>query len=276
MAYKSSLEITRAACAAAGAKASEPFITSVVMGLLAGAYITFGGSLMTFVTQDLAQHIGVGLAKFVGGSVFSLALFLVLTAGGELFTGNSLMALGSLTGCSPVNKILRNWVIIYFSNFIGAAAVTLALHYSGVMGVQAEAAALKISVAKVNLPLGQMILRGILCNWLVSIAVWIAYAADSLGGKFISCLMPVAAFVALSFEHSVANMYFITYGLLLKSDPAVLEAARIPAALLAKLNMAGYIGNMIPVTIGNIIGGSFCVATLYFMAHGKALINSVD
>lgn len=274
MACKSSLEITRAACAAAHAKATEPVITSLTMGLLAGAYIVFGGSTMLFVTQDLAQYVGFGLSKFIGGMVFSLALFLVITAGGELFTGNSLMVIGPMTGCAPTGRVVRNWVIIYFSNFLGAVLLTYALHYSGAMPLSAEAAALKTAVAKVNLPVGQMIVRGILCNWLVSIAVWISYSADSTGGKLTSCVMPVAAFVALGYEHSVANMYFITYGLLLKSSSAVLEAAHIPAGQLANLNMAGYIGNMVPVTIGNIIGGSFCVAALYFIAHGKELINN--
>lgn len=276
MACKSSLEITRAACAAARAKATEPVATSLMMGLLAGAYIVFGGSTMHYVTQDLAQYVGVGLSKFIGGMVFSLALFLVITAGGELFTGNSLMVLGPLTGCAPAGRVARNWVLIYFSNFLGAALITCALHYSGAMPLSAEAGALRAAVAKVNLPVGQMIVRGILCNWLVSIAVWISYSADSTGGKLASCVMPVAAFVALGYEHSVANMYFITYGLLLKSDQAVLEAARIPAGQLANLNLAGYIGNMVPVTIGNIIGGSLCVAAFYFIAYGKELINRKD
>lgn len=273
MACKSSLEITRAAVDAARAKAGEPFVTSLVMGFLAGAYITFGGSTMLFVTQDLAQYVGTGLAKFIGGAVFSLALFLVVTAGGELFTGNCLMVLGPLTGRATTGKVVRNLVIIYFANFLGAAAVTCILHYSGAMPVPAAAGALKLAAAKVSVPAGQLFLRGILCNWLVAIAVWVAYSADSTGGKLVSCVMPVAAFVALGYEHSVANMYFITYGLLLKSDPAVLEAARVPAAQMANLNMAGYAGNMIPVTAGNIIGGALCVAALYFAAHGKELIN---
>lgn len=274
MAFKSSLEITRAACEAARAKAAEPFAASLMMGIIAGAYVTFGGSTMLFVTHDLAQYVGVGLTKFIGGIVFSLALFLVVAAGGELFTGNSLMVLGSLTGCAPAGKVLRNWVIIYFSNFLGAAVLTYAINYSGAMPIAAEAGALKLAAAKVSLPAGQMFVRGILCNWLVSIAVWVSYSADSTGGKLASCVLPVAAFVALGYEHSVANMYFITYGLLLKSDPAVLEAARVPAEQMANLNIAGYIGNMVPVTIGNIIGGSFCVATLYFLAYGKDLINN--
>lgn len=273
MACKSSLEITRAARDAALAKAGEPFVTSLVMGVLAGAYITFGGSTMLFVVQDLAQYVGTGLAKFIGGAVFSLALFLVVTAGGELFTGNCLMAIGPLSGRATTGRVLRNLVIVYCANFLGAVAVTCILHYSGAMPTPAAAGALKTAVAKVSLPTGQLFLRGILCNWLVAIAVWVAYSADSTGGKLASCVMPVAAFVALGYEHSVANMFFITYGLLLKSDPVVLEAAGIPAGQLANLGMAGYAGNMIPVTAGNIVGGAFCVAALYFVAHGKELIN---
>lgn len=271
MAISSPPEAAKICCNVAFSKAHEPLITTLVLGFVAGAYIAFGGAIMTFVTHDAAAHVGLGIAKLLGGVVFALALFLIVVAGGELFTGNCLMAIGTLSGCAAPSKVLKNWVVVYFANMAGAAVVTLMLWKSGVFSDVINGYALRIAAGKVDLTFTQMLLRGILCNWLVAIAVWVTYAAHDVAGKYVGCLVPVSAFVALGFEHSVANMYFIFFGLLLKTDPAAVQASGLSEAAIAKLTTAGYVGNMIPVTIGNIIGGAFFVATLYFAVFRKEL-----
>lgn len=271
MAYKSPAEMAKMCCAIARAKAYEPLVTTIVMGFLAGAYIAFGGALMTFVTHDATAHVGLGISKLLGGIVFTLALFLVVVAGGELFTGNSLMAMGMLSGCAEPTKVVKNWVIIYFTNMLGAMLTAVMIYKSGVFGDVVSAYALRIAAGKVSLTFMQMLLRGILCNWLVAMGVWLTYAAQDVVGKYIACLIPVSAFVALGFEHSIANMYFIPIALFLKTDAAAVAASGLSDTSLSSLTVAGYIGNLIPVTIGNLIGGVFFVATLYFVIFRKDL-----
>ena len=272
MNYKTPVEIAKSACVVANTKANNPPFVTSVMGFLAGAYIAFGGFFMTTVSQDSALYCGTGITKLLCGLVFALGLLLVVVAGGELFTGNCLMPIGTMTGCVPMSKVIKNWVIVYFTNMAGALFITVMIYYTGLLSGPIGVNALKIAALKANLPFTQALIRGIFCNWLVAMGVWLSYSALDITGKYICCLVPVSAFVAMSFEHSVANMYFIPLGLLLKNgNPEVVETAALAADKLAGLSMSGFIQNLIPVTIGNIIGGAIFISGFYFLAFKDSL-----
>ena len=273
MNYKTPAEIASAAVNAAAAKTRLSVPQMIVMGFLAGAYIAMGGCFMTVVTQDAAAVAGAGIAKLIGGLVFSLGLMLVVAAGGELFTGNCIMPIAVLSGRVTAGAALRNLVVVYFSNLAGGVFFALLIYMSGVLSPAAAQNALSIAAAKVSIPLPEMIVRGILCNWFVALAVWMAFGALDMTGKFIVCSLPVSAFVAMGFEHSVANMYFIALGLFLRGDSSVLQRCSIPPEAMEKLTISGYIGNLITVTAGNIIGAAVFVAILYFIVFRKQLIE---
>lgn len=272
MNYKTPVEIAKNACHVANAKGNMSFKTLLVMGFLAGAYVAFGGFLMTSVTQDAALYMGVGMSKLMGGIVFTVGLMLVVVGGAELFTGNCLMPIGVLSGCVPVSKVVRNWAIVYSANFLGSIAMAWLAYHSGIVSGAVGVNALKIAAAKVNIEFGPALIRGILCNWLVVMAVWMSYSALDIVSKYICCLVPVSAFVAMGFEHSVANMYFLPLGMMIKNgSPDVVEAAALAPEKLAHLNLAGFFGNIVPVTMGNIVGGVLFVATLYYLVFSGAL-----
>ena len=272
MNFKPPVEIAKTACVVAKAKANMSIKAMLVMGFLAGAYIAFGGFLMTTVTQDVAQYAGVGISKMLGGAVFALGLMLVIVGGAELFTGNCLMPIGMLSGCASFQSVLKNWTVVYIANFIGSIALAWMIYQTGLATGATGVNALKIAVAKVNLTTSQMIFRGILCNWLVVMAVWMSFSAMDVISKYICCLIPIGGFVTMGFEHSIANMYFIALGLFIKGgDAATVELAAVAPDKLAALTMGGYWGNLIPVTIGNMIGGILFVAVLYYMVFSGAL-----
>lgn len=239
----------------------------IVLGIFAGAYISFGACLATLVGHDAAKFVGVGLAKLITGISFSVGLMLVVIAGAELFTGNNLILMSVLDREVSASRMISNWVVVYAANLAGSLLVAF-LFYSTLlwkmnsMGVGVNA--LEIANAKVNLPFWVALTRGILCNWLVCLAVWMALASQNIVGKIFSIMFPIAAFVALGFEHSVANMYFIPMGLLLKGT----EVATATTADLTNLTPYGFVvTNLIPVTIGNIIGGALCVGALYWSVY---------
>ncbi len=258
-------------------KAVAPFFYLSALGILAGCYIALAGVLCTVVTNDLAQYVGGGLAQLFGGLVFSLGLILVVIAGAELFTGNTLMVAGWLEGKITGLQIARNWAIVYVANFVGSILIAWFFVAGGVWemnGALVGAKALLTANAKVNLTWTAALIRGILCNWLVCLAVWLASGSKDGVSKILCIVFPITAFVACGYEHSVANMYFIPAGIFLKSQPAAL-AAVAPAlgavdangalAALSSLNWSSFVvKNLIPVTIGNIIGGAFFVATFYW------------
>lgn len=272
MNFKPPVEIAKSACSVANAKGNMSVKAMLVMGFLAGAYIAFGGFLMTTVTQDAAQYVGVGISKMFGGMVFAVGLMLVIVGGAELFTGNCLMPIGVLSGCVPFSKVAKNWVVVYVANFIGSIAIAWLVYNTGLASGAVGANALGIATGKVNITFMQGIFRGILCNWLVVMAVWMSFSAMDVVSKYICCVIPIGAFVTMGFEHSIANMYFISLGMFIKNgSPAVVEKAALAPEKLANLNMAGYFGNLIPVTIGNMIGGILFVAVLYYLVFSGAL-----
>ena len=249
-------------------KTTSPWLSVLVLGILAGAYIGFGGMLATTVSFDMAAHLGVGFTKFMTGAVFSLGLMLVIIAGAELFTGNNLMISSAIAREITFGRMLERWGLVYVANFIGSILIALLFVFSGLWRLSdgaLGAAAVKIAYGKVNLPFIQALLRGVGCNWLVCLAVWMALAARQTIGKIFAIFFPIMGFVALGFEHSVANMYFIPTGLLLKTIGAVAAPAGVAAG---SLNWLAFLWkNLLPVTIGNIIGGAVFVGMSYWSAY---------
>ncbi len=257
-------------------KATSPLFTLLVLGILAGCYIALAGALSTVVTNDLAKFVGDGMSRLISGMVFSLGLILVVIGGAELFTGNTLMVTGWLEGKITGRQLVRNWTIVYIANFLGSILLAWLFFGSGIWKLNGDMVGVKAILtanAKVNLTWTEALVRGILCNWLVCLAVWLASATKDGISKIFAIVFPVTAFVACGFEHSIANMYFIPFAIFLKGQAAVLAAAApalgtTPAGVataLANLNWGSFlIKNLIPVTIGNIIGGAFFVGAFYW------------
>lgn len=231
-----------------------------LLSLLAGFYIAFGAQLSTVVMHDAAAFIGLGIARLVTGVVFSFGLMLVVVCGAELFTGNSLLVSSALDGEISWIKLIENWSIVLLGNLLGALFMAWLLYesqlwQSGTVAQQVLATA----SAKSQLSFWVAFVRGILCNWLVCLAVFMATAARDISGKLLFCLVPITAFVASGFEHSVANMYFIPAGLLLKSGLGITAPGLTWSAFL--------FGNILPVTLGNLVGGVLFVACAYSYVH---------
>jgi formate/nitrite transporter len=251
-------------------KTTNSVFKLLVLGLLAGAYIGFGGELSNMIGHDAAQFVGAGLAAFIKGAVFSVGLMLVVIAGAELFTGNTMITMSVLDGKSKFSGLLYNWSIVYVGNMIGSLLLAYIVFGSGLLagpGVAVGAAALKTAALKTGLAFWPAFFRGILCNWLVCLAVWMALTSRNTIGKVWAIFFPIMAFVASGFEHSIANMYFIPVGILVKGVNEVVVASGLTPDKLANVGLYGFfVKNLIPVTLGNIVGGGFFVATLYWFA----------
>ncbi len=238
-----------------------------LLGIMAGFFIGLGAMLCTLVTTDI--QIGFGLTKLVGGIVFSLGLILVVIAGAELFTGNALMVGSRASGKIKLSQLFKNWGIVYFANLVGSLLLVLVVFYSqfwALDGYKVGVNALSIANAKVSLTFWPAFARGILCNTLVCLAVWLCFGARTTVDKIFAILFPITAFVACGFEHSIANMYFIPMGMAMTGQAKVLEVAGVTTSQVANLNIAGFIGNLIPVTLGNIVGGTF-VGSMYWLIY---------
>lgn len=238
----------------------QSFGRTFVLSLLAGFYIAFGAQLSTVVGQDAAQFCGQGVARLLAGSVFSVGLMFVVICGAELFTGNSMLATAVLHGEISWKKMLENWAVVLAGNFIGSLFFAWLMYETRLweLGSVAEQA-IKVATAKCKLSFGAAFVRAVLCNWLVCIAVFMATAARDVPGKMLACFIPIMTFVASGFEHSIANMYFIPTGLFLSKELVLPNPA---------LNWSGFlIDNLIPVTLGNIVGGVVFVAGAYWYVH---------
>jgi formate/nitrite transporter len=207
-----------------------------------GAMITFDG----------------GISTLVFASVFSVGLMLVVIAGAELFTGNNLMFMSVLAGEAKFSQMLSKWVIVFIANFLGSLLIVWFMDASGLVSGAVADKALAIAKAKVGLDFAPAFFRAIMCNWLVCLAVWLALAAHDVVGKIFGIFFPIMAFVASGFEHSIANMYFIPIGMTLDSS---------------LITWGGFIKNLIPVTLGNIVGGAFFVGTLYWLVFRKCAVK---
>lgn len=265
-------------------KATMPFLKMFMLSVLAGAFISLGaifattvgagGSAVTAIDGTTSFIVGLpyGVSRLLSGLVFCLGLILVVVGGAELFTGNNLIVMAWASGKVTGRALLRNWVIVYFGNFVGAIGTAVLMFFtrqytfgSNAVGI----AALKTGIAKSELTFIQAIALGILCNALVCMAVWLTFSARSTVDRIVSIIFPITAFVAAGFEHSIANMYFIPYALFIKYfDPKYISAIGDKVSNLDHLTWpAFFLNNLIPVTIGNIIGGAVLVAAVYWAIY---------
>jgi formate/nitrite transporter len=240
-----------------------------VLAGLAGAFIGLGAMLFT-VTVTQAE-LGFGPTRLLGGLAFSLGLILVVVAGAELFTGNTLIIMAWANRKVSTLLLLRNWGLVYGANFVGALLTVLLVFASQQFefnGEEVGVTALEVANAKVNLGFGQAVALGVLCNVLVTLAVWLALTARSTIDKIFAIIFPITAFVAAGFEHSIANMYFIPMGLLLKEDSSVREASGLTSQELSNLTWPDFfLSNLLPVTVGNIVGGALLVGAVYWFVY---------
>lgn len=236
------------------AKANENGLTLFVLAILAGAFISMGALFFTVVTTDTG--LGFGLTRLVGGVSFCLGLILVVIAGAELFTGNNLIAMAWASGLVGTRAVLRNWLIVYLGNVFGClGSVALAIwgRTDQMASGNVAATAVKIASTKADLTFSEGLARGILCNALVCLAVWLALGGRGVADKIVAIVFPITAFVAMGFEHSIANWFFLPYGLALAGPDRV-----DPTCALV---------NIVSVTIGNILGGTLLVAGVYWTAY---------
>jgi formate/nitrite transporter len=262
-------EVARKAENVGVAKASMARFDVFVLSVLAGAFIALGAIFATTVSAGGAE-LPYGVVRLLAGSVFTLGLILVVVAGAELFTGNNLIVMAWASRRVATAQLLANWTIVFIGNFVGAFATALLLFLSEQYTFGAGAVGqsiLAIGVAKTSLGFGQAVVLGTLCNALVCLAVWLTYGAHTTTDKILAIIPPIAAFVAAGFEHSVANMYFISIALLVKSDEAFV-ATLDPQPDLSGLTVQSFLlDNLLPVTIGNILGGAVLVGAVYWLVY---------
>lgn len=262
-------------------KAEMPFLKMFMLSVLAGAFVALGaifattvgagGMAVTSADGAVAYNTGLpyGVTRLLMGLVFCLGLILVVVGGAELFTGNNLIVMAWANGKVTSWALLRNWLIVYLGNFVGSVGTVILMFLTKQHTFGANAVgitALRIGVAKVDLAFLQAIALGILCNALVCLAVWLTYSARSTMDKILAIIFPITAFVAAGFEHSVANMYFVPYALFIKDfDPGFVAAVGDRVQNIDLLTWQSFfVNNLIPVTIGNIIGGGVLVAAVYW------------
>ncbi len=265
-------------------KAEMSFLRTFMLAVLAGAFIALGALFATTVSAGSLSSLGpdgssayttalpYGVVRLLAGLVFCLGLVLVVVGGAELFTGNNLIVMAWASGKVTIRQLLRNWGIVYVGNFAGsvgtAIIVFLTRQYTfgaGSIGITA----LRTAATKCDYDFVQAVALGTLCNALVCMAIWLTYSARSTVDRILSIVFPITAFVAAGFEHSIANMYFIPFGLFIKDfDPAYTAGIAAQVPHLADLTWgAFFVRNLIPVTIGNIIGGAVMVAAVYWAIY---------
>lgn len=260
------------ACETAGAaKAERDMLALIVMGVLAGAFIAFGAIFMTVVLTGAAE-LPWGVARLLAGVVFSLGLILVIVGGAELFTGDSLMIVACASRRITLRALLRAWSLVYVGNVAGAVGTAVLVFLAGQHGFDGGAVgktALTIASAKAALPTTQLFFLAVLCNVLVCLAVWMSFGAKSTTDKVMVIVPPIAAFVAAGFEHSIANLYLLPYGLAIKSwaGPEFWAAIGQDAAAYPELTASGALHNIAVATIGNLIGGSLMVGAVYWFVY---------
>lgn len=256
-------------------KTQSSFAKLLILGFLAGVFIAFaseGSNMAAF--NLLANPETYGLGKALAGAIFGTGLMLVVLAGGELFTGNTMILAAVCDRQVTAGRMLRNWGIVYTGNLIGSVFLAYLMANSGLFESGAGmlgAVTLKIAVYKVNLTFLKAFYLGIMCNWLVCLAVWLSYGATDMAGKILGIFFPIWLFITSGFEHSVANMYYIPAGIFAKSNEMFVELAGIYSSELVNLSWAGFlVNNLIPVTLGNIVGGGLFVGIFYWYAYKKA------
>lgn len=254
-------------------KSKGSFFTTLLGAILAGAYVALGAVSAAAASHSIENY---GLAKFVAGAIFPVGLMMIIFNGAELFTGNTLLLVGQKDGKIPFTKVLRNWGIVYLGNIIGSILIAYLAYAGGVFdanGGKLGGYFIKIAAYKGGLKFSTAFFSGILCNILVCLAVWAQYAAKDIISKVFAIWFPIMAFVVAGFEHSVANMFYFTAGILAKLNPAYAEALQLHSDKLAKVDIAHAISNIIPVTLGNIVGGGVIVGLSYYYLYKKSLVK---
>ncbi len=241
-------------------KAAMPVLTMFALAVLAGAFISLGALFFTVTVTagTIGQPAAFGLTRLAGGITFSLGLILVVVGGAELFTGNNLIAMAWASGRITTGQVIRNWGWVYLGNLVGALGTAALVWLAGVQTLGDGAVGetmVRIARVKISLDPVSAVARGILCNVLVCLAVWLCMGARSVTDKILAVVFPITAFVACGFEHSVANMYFLPIGVALAAGSS------------APLSVAGAISNLALVTIGNVIGGTLLVALVYWTVY---------
>ena len=239
-------EVANATINASIKKASLDTTSCIWLGILAGIFIGLGGAGNILASQTLS-NIDASLARLVGATVFPVGLMLVVICGAELFTGNNLMTLAVMNKKITLRELFRNWSLVYIANFIGSTLLAVAIFYAGTFNGDASNKVISIAQSKSTLTILEALIRGILCNMIVVLAVWMATAAQDIISKIFACWFPIMLFVLCGFEHSVANMFFIPMGMLLG----------------ANVTIGQLITNLIVVTIGNMIGGAILIPYMY-------------
>ena len=270
--FLSSAEICAATVEIGVAKATSPLLKTLILSILAGAFIAFaaeGSNMAAF--NLLARPETYGLGKALAGVVFPTGLMLVIIAGGELFTGNTLMLMGLPKKHITLHQIVKNWFIVYFGNLLGSLLIAHMMVSSGLFSQGASllgGMTIKIAAGKTALPFLSAFYLGVMCNWLVCLAVWMSYGAYDISGKCFAIFFPIFLFITSGFEHSVANMYYIPAGILAKENTLWATASGLSTEALDALTWHSFFfQNLVPVTLGNIVGGGLLVGIAYFWAY---------
>src|SRR5688572_6814086 len=254
-------------------KAGMNAVSMLALAVLAGAFIALGAAFATTVASGASGVLPGGVTRLLSGLAFSLGLILVVVGGAELFTGNTLIIMAWASRRLSHAALLRNWTLVYIGNFVGALGTVLLVYLSGQYRFDdgaIGAAALATARHKVELGFVHAVMLGILANALVCLAVWLSFSARTTTDRILSVIFPVTAFVAAGFEHSIANMYFVPLGILLRTGaPASFWSAidAVPADYGALTWQAFLLNNLVPVTIGNIIGGAVLVGVTYWFVY---------
>jgi formate/nitrite transporter len=251
------------------AKAHMGTLDVFALSVLAGAFIALGAIFATTVSSG-GGDLPYGVVRLLAGVTFSLGLVLVVVAGAELFTGNNLIVMAWASRRVSTARLLGNWAVVWVGNFVGAFATAVIVYVSKQYtfgGGEVGETALTIASTKTTLGFSEAVALGMLCNALVCLAVWLTYGAHTTADKILAVILPIAAFVAAGFEHSVANMYFISIGLLIESDEAFVASLDPPPDLSGLSWSSFFADNLLPVTIGNIVGGAVLVGAVYWFVY---------
>ncbi|MBK8954168.1 MAG: formate/nitrite transporter family protein [Saprospiraceae bacterium] len=244
-------------------KARLPFLSLFMLGALAGGFIALGALYSTLIFSD--HSLPFGVSRILGGIAFSLGLILVVVAGAELFTGNNLLVMAWADGKISLKELVRNWTIVLLSNFAGSVVVALLVSLSNHTDMNNKAVLeqyIRIAQYKCSLNFSDAFISGLMCNVLVCLAVWMSQAGRSVMDKALVIIFPISAFVAAGFEHSIANMYFIPLGIVLKESYTGDQAVHL-------IDGMGFVSNIVPVILGNLTGGSLLVALVYYLIYRR-------
>ena len=255
-------------------KAGMPVLRTLLLAFLAGVFIALASVGSNIISHDIEN---IGVAKYLAGLIFPTGLILVVIAGAELFTGNNLISIAALSGKVKWSKYFWNLIMVWLGNLVGSVFIALLIYLSGQLNYTdglLGAYTIKVAALKTSLSFTEAFASGILCNLLVCLAVWMSYSTKDIAGKALVIFFPIWLFIASGYEHSVANMYYLTAGLLAKNNPdLVLKTGELMSFSAENLNnltiLNAFMDNLVPVTIGNLVGGALFMGAVYRWAYKK-------